>query len=323
MHTLEDLQAVIQKKIDGFCRKNGEESILQPVNYILHLGGKRIRPLLTLLAADAFSDDIDDAVYPAIAMEIFHNFTLMHDDIMDNAPIRRGKPTVHERWNRDVAILSGDAMLIQAYQLIIKTRPECLSRVLETFNTTALEVCKGQQLDMEFQNRNDVTIEEYIEMIRLKTSVLLGGSMRVGAIISGASEQDQTLIYQFAIDLGISFQLWDDYLDTFGDSNKIGKQVGGDILANKKTYLMIKAMELASAEQRLFITTLLSSDESAEKKVSAVTLLYKEYELDSLLRSTANSYYEQALKNLYALSIPDTRRHKIHALAKALHGREL
>ncbi|MFM7727662.1 MAG: polyprenyl synthetase family protein [Flavobacteriales bacterium] len=322
MYSLEDLQALVLKKVEGFCRKNGEESILEPVNYILQLGGKRVRPLLTLLAADAFSDDIDDAVYPAIAMEIFHNFTLMHDDIMDNAPLRRGKPTVHERWNRDVAILSGDAMLIQAYQLIIKTRPECLAQVLETFNTTALEVCKGQQLDMEFQTRNDVTIEEYIEMIRLKTSVLLGGSMKIGAIISNASEEDQTYIYNFAIELGLSFQLWDDYLDTFGDSTKVGKQVGGDILANKKTFLMIKAMELADDAQRSATAELLSSNESSELKVNRVTQLFKDFHLDQLLKSTVENYYKRALENLDALGIDESRKVKIRALAEALHGRE-
>ena len=322
MHSLEELQTLIHQKVDGFCRKNGDESILQPINYILQLGGKRVRPLLTLLAAEAFNDDIDDAVYPAIAMEIFHNFTLMHDDIMDNAPIRRGKPTVHERWNRDVAILSGDAMLIQAYQLIIKTRQECLARVLQTFNTTALEVCKGQQLDMEFQNRNDVTIEEYIEMIRLKTSVLLGGSMKIGAIIGGATEEDQALIYNFAIDLGISFQLWDDYLDTFGDAAKIGKQVGGDILANKKTFLMIKALELASQEQRATTKALLAGNDLPEIKVATVTRLYKELELDHLLKGTVESYYHSALENLNQLGINDSRKHKMRSLAEALHGRE-
>jgi geranylgeranyl diphosphate synthase type II len=322
MYSLEDLQALVHKKVEGFCRKNSDESILQPVNYILQLGGKRVRPLLTLLAAEAFGDDIEDAVYPAIAMEIFHNFTLMHDDIMDNAPIRRGQPTVHERWNRDVAILSGDAMLIQAYQLIIKTRKECLSQVLETFNTTALEVCKGQQLDMEFQNRNDVTIEEYIEMIRLKTSVLLGGSMKIGAIIGNASEEDQVYIYNFAIDLGISFQLWDDYLDTFGDSAKVGKLTGGDILANKKTFLMIKAMELCSDEQRENTKALLAGPNSSESKVATVTKLFKEFQLDQLLKTTVENYYQQALENLNALGIDESRKQKIRSLATALHGRE-
>jgi geranylgeranyl diphosphate synthase, type II len=322
MHSTEDLQAIIQKKLDGFCRKNGDESILQPVNYIVQLGGKRIRPLLTLLSADLFSDEIEPAVYPAIAMEIFHNFTLMHDDIMDNAPLRRGKPTVHERWNRDVAILSGDAMLIQAYQLIVKTNPACLPAVLDTFNTTSLEVCKGQQLDMEFQSRNDVSIEEYIEMIRLKTSVLLGGAMKIGAIIAEASEDDQRRIYDFAINLGISFQLWDDYLDTFGDAAKIGKQVGGDILANKKTFLMIQAMAMASSEKKSMLIGLLEDSDNAEKKVQLITQLFRELNLNTLLEQRVEDYYQRALQNLSDIDAPSDRKEKIASLATSLRHRE-
>jgi geranylgeranyl diphosphate synthase type II len=322
MQMPEDLQAIIQQKIDGFCRKNGNESILQPVNYILQLGGKRVRPLLTLLAADAFVDDVSDAVYPAIAMEIFHNFTLMHDDIMDNAPLRRGKPTVHEKWNRDVAILSGDAMLIQAYQLILKTKTECLPQVLDTFNTTALEVCIGQQQDMDFQSQSDVSVDNYIEMIRLKTSVLLGGCMKIGSIISGASEEDQKRLYDFAIALGLSFQLWDDYLDTFGDGSKTGKQVGGDILANKKTFLMIKAFELANSDQRKTLEAQLENQDSPHQKIEIVTALFKELQIDEALKSKVNEYYNLALQSLDAVSVSKARKQKIYALAESLHNRE-
>lgn len=320
MHQLEDLQAIIQKKIDGFCRKNGEEAILQPVNYILSLGGKRIRPLLTLLAVQTFTDDIDDAVYPALAMEVFHNFTLMHDDIMDNAPLRRGKATVHEKWNRDVAILSGDAMLIQAYQLIMKTRPECLARVMETFNTTALEVCVGQQMDMDFQFRNDVSVDEYIEMIRLKTSVLLGGSMKIGAIIGGASASDQQAIYNFAIALGISFQLWDDYLDTFGDSSKTGKQVGGDILANKKTILSIKTLESASQEEKNQLLGL-TEFKNPEDKIQVVSELYRTYGADQFLVRTAEAYYDKANRCLSEMQASSERVSNILQLVDQLKVR--
>jgi geranylgeranyl diphosphate synthase type II len=321
MHQLEDLQAIIQKKIDGFCKRNGDEAILKPVNYILGLGGKRIRPLLTLLSAQAFSDDIDDAIYPAIAMEVFHNFTLMHDDIMDNAPIRRGQPTVHEKWNRDVAILSGDAMLIQAYQLIMKTKSECLADVLETFNTTALEVCVGQQLDMDFQFRNDVSVDEYIEMIRLKTSVLLGGSMKIGAIIGGASESDRQAIYNFAIALGLSFQLWDDYLDTFGETSKIGKKVGGDILANKKTYLMISAFALANAEQK---SILLAQQDNinSEEKIQIVQSIFRDLKLDSRITQEADLYFHKAISELNLIAVEDMKKESLRQLAQALHKRE-
>jgi geranylgeranyl diphosphate synthase type II len=321
MYKLEELQSIIQKKMDGFCRKNGEENILQPVNYILNLGGKRIRPLLTLLSASAFNDDIEDAIYPAIALEVFHNFTLMHDDIMDNAPIRRGQPTVHEKWNRDVAILSGDAMLIQAYQLIIKTRSECIGPVMETFNTTALEVCKGQQLDMDFQSRNSVTVGEYIEMIRLKTSVLLGGAVKIGAIVGKASNEDQDAIYDFAIALGLSFQLWDDYLDAFGDGNKTGKQVGGDILANKKTYLMIRAMELANDEQKATLNYQWTNTNAIEK-VEVITSLFRSLKLDNALKQQVDGYYQIALQRLESMSIPSEKKESLRQLAQALHTRE-
>ena len=320
MQTLEKFQVLINQKIEGFCRKNGDERILQPVNYILQLGGKRVRPLLTLLATDAFTDELEPAVYPAIALEIFHNFTLMHDDIMDNAPIRRGKPTVHERWNRDVAILSGDAMLIQAYQLIIKTKSECLPLVLQTFNTTALEVCQGQQLDMDFQERTDVSADEYIEMIRLKTSVLLGGAMKIGAIIGGATEEDQKHLYDFAIALGLSFQLWDDYLDTYGDGLKTGKQVGGDILANKKTLLSIKALEHASEEERNLIIGVVSSL-SNDEKIALVKDVYAKYRVAEFIKTTAGAYHQTALEKLNALSIEEHKKEGILQLVDQLKER--
>ncbi len=320
MGKLENFQTLIEQKLEGFCRKNGDERILQPVNYILQLGGKRVRPLLTLLATDAFTDELEPAVYPAIALEIFHNFTLMHDDIMDNAPIRRGKPTVHERWNRDVAILSGDAMLIQAYQLIIKTRSECLPSVMQTFNTTALEVCQGQQLDMDFQERTDVTADEYIEMIRLKTSVLLGGAMKIGAIIGGATEEDQKHLYDFAIALGLSFQLWDDYLDTYGDGLKTGKQVGGDILANKKTLLSIKALEHASEEERNLIIGVVSNL-SNDEKIARVKDVYAKYRAAEFIKTTAGAYHQTALEKLNALSIEEHKKEGILQLVDKLKER--
>ncbi len=320
MKKLENFQALIQQKLEGFCRKNGDERILQPVNYILQLGGKRVRPMLTLLAADAFTDELEPAVYPAIALEIFHNFTLMHDDIMDNAPLRRGHPTVHERWNRDVAILSGDAMLIQAYQLIIKTKSECLPSVMQTFNTTALEVCQGQQLDMDFQERTDVSAEEYIEMIRLKTSVLLGGAMKIGAIIGGATEEDQKHLYDFAIALGLSFQLWDDYLDTYGDGMKTGKQVGGDILANKKTLLSIKALEHASEEEHNLITGVVSNL-SNDDKIARVKDVYAKYGVAEFIKTTADAYHQTALEKMNALSIEEHKKEGILQLVDQLKER--
>lgn len=322
MHTLEDFQALVDQKIEGFCIKNGDANILQPVNYILTLGGKRVRPLLTLLAADLFSDNIDDAIYPAIAIEIFHNFTLMHDDIMDNAPLRRGKATVHEKWNRDVAILSGDAMLIQAYQLIIQTKESAVIDVMRIFNQTALDVCEGQQLDMDFQSRHDVTIDEYIEMIRLKTSVLLGGAMEIGATIAGAKAADREAICRFAIDLGLSFQLWDDYLDAFGDASKTGKQVGGDILADKKTFLMIRALEKADTADRDLMIQLQNEQIGPAKKIDTIKGLYQRLGVDAELKSKAERYYHQALTHLDSIALPAERKNKITRVAQALHVRQ-
>ena len=303
MSTTQDLQTLIDKKIEGFCRKNGDSRILQPVNYILNLGGKRVRPLLTL-------------------MEIFHNCTLMHDDIMDNAPLRRGHATVHEKWNRDVAILSGDAMLIQAYQLIIKTKPECLGEVMQIFNPTALEVCEGQQLDMDFQSRQSVTVDEYVEMIRLKTSVLLGGAMKIGATIAGAAPEDCHAIYNFAIDLGLSFQLWDDYLDAFGDSAKTGKQTGGDILADKKTFLMIRAREKANSDQLNVLDACASGAINGEEKISATLELLTSLGIDYELKAEVERYYNRALQHLEAIQVADERKKSIRQLALALHHRQ-
>ena len=322
MRNTHDFQALIDHKIEGFCRKNGDSNILQPVNYILNLGGKRVRPLLTLMAADLFSEEIEDVVYPAIAMEIFHNFTLMHDDIMDNAPLRRGHATVHEKWNRDVAILSGDAMLIQAYQLIIKTKPECLGEVMNIFNKTALEVCEGQQLDMDFQSRSNVTVDEYVEMIRLKTSVLLGGAMKIGATIAGASESDSESIYNFAIDLGLSFQLWDDYLDAFGDSSKTGKQTGGDILADKKTFLMIRAQEKASNGECEILSQCAVGSINGEQKITTTLDLFKSLGVDAELQSEVERYYKRALQHLDRIQVADERKMHIRQLALALHHRQ-
>jgi geranylgeranyl diphosphate synthase type II len=205
MKSIQELQELVAKKVDGFCRKNGDAPLFQPINYIMQLGGKRMRPVLSLMAANLFSDDIEQAVYPAIAIEVFHNFTLMHDDIMDNSPLRRGQPTVHHKWNPNAAILSGDTMLVQSYQLLIKTYPEKIAPVMELYNRTAIEVCIGQQRDMEFEKRAVVSVDEYLDMIRLKTSVLVGGAMQIGAMINGASEQDQQLVYEFGESLGLMY----------------------------------------------------------------------------------------------------------------------
>ncbi len=323
MKSIEELQQLIAKKIDGFCRKNGDASIYQPINYIMQLGGKRMRPVLCLMSANLFSDEIEDAIYPALAIEVFHNFTLMHDDIMDNAPLRRGKPTVHEKWNRDVAILSGDAMLIQSYQLLMKTNPSKLQEVLNIFNTTALEVCEGQQLDMEFQSRSNVSVEEYMEMIRLKTSVLLGGSMKMGACIAGADPAIQHEMYEIAIDLGLSFQLWDDYLDAFGNSAETGKQTGGDILEMKKTFLMLHTLEKSSAEEKELISNTISNPSmSAEHKVGLVLDYFRKYAADVALLNKVENLHARAISRLASLGVPEERKKMLKNFALSLKDRK-
>lgn len=322
MNTIDELQQIIAKKIHGFCENNGSGTIYQPINYILQLGGKRLRPALSIMSANLFTDEVDDAIYPAIAIEIFHNFTLMHDDIMDNAPLRRGKPTVHEKWNRDVAILSGDAMMIQSYQLLMKTRPDALRRVLEIFNATALEVCEGQQMDMDFQTRDRVSIDEYMEMIRLKTSVLLAGAMQIGALIGGADEKNQKDIYDFAIQIGLSFQLWDDYLDAFGDQSQTGKQTGGDILADKKTFLMVRSFEKAGPEELKVLEKFVgvAAPDPAEK-VDQILKVYTSLGIDRELQHKVNELHASGIRILDALPIESARKQMLRNIALSLLGR--
>ncbi len=319
MKSVEELQQIITKKVDGFCAKNGTGEIYQPINYILQLGGKRLRPVFTLMAANLFGDEIEDAVYPALAIEIFHNFTLMHDDIMDKAPTRRGAITVHEKWNTNVAILSGDAMMIQSYQLLMKTNPAKLPEIMRVFNQTALHVCEGQQQDMNFESRERVTFEEYEEMIRLKTSVLLAGAMQIGAIINGADDVAQQQLYDFAINLGLSFQLMDDYLDSFGDETKTGKQIGGDILSDKKTFLLIRAFETASPVERKTLEHYIGAAQSnPREKVEAVLAVYKTLHVEDDVRERAYQFHVRAMKLLDALNVDDHRKLHIRNLAEMI-----
>lgn len=276
MYSFKELQDVVQKEIDGLEFSTPPEGLFEPMKYILGIGGKRLRPILVLLSANLFKDDLKKVYLPAIGIEVFHNFTLLHDDVMDNAPIRRSKATVHEKWNSNVAILSGDAMSIKAYQYIVSCEDHHLRDVLTVFNQTALEVCEGQQFDMEFEDRRDVQINEYLEMIRLKTAVLLGGSLKMGAVMGDADAKDAELLYNFGVNLGMAFQLQDDYLDVFGNQDVFGKKIGGDILCNKKTFLLIKAFELAKGDDKKELEGWISAkDFNPEEKISAVRAIYE------------------------------------------------
>lgn len=274
------------------------ENLYEPIQYILSLGGKRLRPLLVLLGYGLNKEDMATIVEPALAVELFHNFTLMHDDIMDDAPLRRGKPTVHEKWNQTVAILSGDTMMVKSYDYLLKCPHRSIPEVIQKFNKCAIEVCEGQQLDMNYENES-IGEQNYLEMIRLKTAVLLGFSLEFGGILAEVDENQKRLLNQVGEKAGIGFQLMDDLLDVYADKAKFGKQVGGDIVANKKTYLLIKAMELASPVQQKELNYWIGKKEfDVEEKVNAVKNIYSDIGIRSLTEQKMNSYYDEAFSLL-------------------------
>ncbi len=324
MHSFNELQEIIEKEIDGLEFSSPPEGLFEPMKYILDIGGKRLRPILVLLGANLYKDDLSNVCLPAIGIEVFHNFTLLHDDVMDNAPIRRNKKTVHEKWNSNVAILSGDAMSIKAYQYIGSCEDKYLRDVLTVFNQTALEVCEGQQFDMEFEDRNDVEIDEYLNMIRLKTAVLLGGSLKMGAIMGDASSKDAELLYHFGVNLGMAFQLQDDLLDVFGDEAIFGKKIGGDILSNKKTFLLIKALETASGdvekELKFWIT---AKDCNPEEKIKAVQVIYEQLNVREYSQKKIENYFALCLEYLDKVSVVAEKKKELYSLVKGLVNRSV
>ena len=306
MLSFKEIQEKIEREIGQLEFDCPPKSLYEPITYILSLGGKRIRPALVLMAYNLYREDVEKAIRPAIGLEVFHNFTLLHDDLMDQADKRRNKPTVHKVWNANTAILSGDAMLIAAYQLIGETAPEHLKEVLDLFTRTALEICGGQQYDMEFESRLDVSEEEYLEMIRLKTAVLLACSLKTGAILGGASREDAENLYRFGINIGLAFQLQDDLLDVYGDTKTFGKNIGGDILCNKKTFLLINALRRAEGEQKAQLEHWIArKDFDAAEKIAAVTNIYNVLGLKELSEAKMQTYYAEGMKNLAALSVSE------------------
>lgn len=299
--TVDALSSLIESELKKLVWKRQPANLYEPIEYIMSLGGKRMRPLLVLLGYSLFRNDPDRIIKPALAVEIFHNFTLMHDDIMDKAPLRRGQPTVHEKWNETIAILSGDTMMVKAYELLADVDPKDLPRALALFNTCAIEVCEGQQMDMNFESQDVVHIDEYLEMIRLKTAVLLGFSLKLGGLLAGADEEKQRGLYEFGIDLGMSFQLMDDHLDTFG-GDTFGKQIGGDIRSNKKTFLLISALEQASEENKAELQKWLAIANQDEEKVVAVTEIYRQSGIEEMSKEKFHGYADQAVSILNGLS---------------------
>lgn len=298
------------------------KNLYEPIQYILNLGGKRIRPVLTLIACEGFGGTVENALPTAMGVEIFHNFTLLHDDIMDEAPLRRGKPTVHKQWNHNTAILSGDAMMIEAFRQLDNYPPEIFKSLTQTLSQAALEVCEGQQYDMDFETQPKVALSEYIEMIRLKTAVLLGASLRMGAIIAKASLPSQQTIYDFGILTGLAFQLQDDYLDTFGDAQRFGKQIGGDIQENKKTWLYLKTLELADATDRDILQKYFDKTAVFSDKFNVISGLYQKYNIPDLIQNEIKLYAEKAQLLLDAVLMKTESKQALKTLLKQLEQRQ-
>jgi geranylgeranyl diphosphate synthase type II len=297
-------------------------NLAEPIRYLLSIGGKRIRPVLTLLGHELFRENPEEVISQALAVEVFHNFTLMHDDIMDNAPLRRGKQTVHEKWNINAAVLSGDGMMILSYDLLLKNQEDKFVELFQCFNQTAWEVCVGQQMDMDFEKREDVSLDEYLEMIRLKTAVLLGCALRLGAIAASASKEDQEHLRLFGEHLGLSFQLRDDYLDAYGDPEKFGKQVGGDILSDKKTYLYLHTANHDDASIPAELKALHGTKEDPSAKITATLHLFSKSKADQVTLAKSEAYYNSALNHLSAISVSDDKKMTLHNLASFLLERE-
>ncbi|WP_417352485.1 polyprenyl synthetase family protein [Flavobacterium alkalisoli] len=299
-------------------------NLYEPVKYILSLGGKRMRPVLTLMSAEIFNADCREALPAAVAVEIFHNFSLVHDDIMDDAPLRRGNETVHEKWNINTGILSGDAMLIMAYRYFEEYEPETFRSLAKLFSKTALEVCEGQQWDVDFEERNDVTIPEYLKMIEYKTAVLVAAAMKMGGIVAKTSAENCDLIYDFGLNLGIAFQLQDDYLDAFGDPATFGKQVGGDIIENKKTYLYLKALQKADDTSREQLKELFSMQpEDSAEKIELVKNIFITSGADAETRKAIEEYTHKAFDTLAQLDIEENKKAMLRAFGENLMQRKV
>jgi geranylgeranyl diphosphate synthase type II len=323
MNSADQIRKIIEHQLEIADIDRSPEMLYSPIRYALGSGGKRMRPVLTLLSCEAFSDQWQSALNAAMAIEIFHNFTLLHDDIMDNSSMRRGQPTVHCRWNDNTAILSGDAMLILSYEILARSNPELIVKLLPIFTRVALEVCEGQQLDMDFESCEEVSLENYIEMIRLKTGVLLAGAVQLGALCGGASDKDAELMYEFGVNLGLLFQITDDILDTYGDPKVFGKSIGGDILCRKKTFLLVSALQNATEQQRDRLCKLLEDESlAAAEKIAAVTAIYDEFNIRQVAEQASDKYFRLAMEALEQVSLDKNRKSELAEYATKIRYRE-
>ena len=322
MMNVEQIQSLINNYIDNQNFEGNPSELYAPISYIMSQGGKRMRPTLCLLACDMFGGNVDDCMIPAVAAEIFHNFTLVHDDIMDQAPLRRGMETVYHKWNSDIALLSGDTMLIKAFQYVLATKKEYSYEVFAELCKVALEVCEGQQFDLNFETQDNVSLDAYLEMIRLKTAVLLGSVLKIGAIVAKADAKNQKAIYDFGINLGLAFQLQDDIFDCYGDVKVFGKITGGDISDNKKTYLYLKALELASEDDRNILKQLFAMPKGRdENKIQTVLNIYDKYDVKNIVTELMTKYYHDSLKNLDDIDLPEEKKLILRDYAAYLYTR--
>ncbi|WP_333599299.1 polyprenyl synthetase family protein [Flavobacterium sp.] len=324
MHAIAQYQDLVSAHFNSLTFQKEPNNLYEPIRYILSLGGKRLRPVLTLMATEVFDADCQKALAAATAVEVFHNFSLIHDDIMDDAPLRRGNETVHEKWNINTGILSGDAMLILAYQFFESYEPAVFQELAKLFSKTALEVCEGQQYDVDFETRDDVTIAEYLKMIEYKTAVLVGAAMKMGAIVAQTSEENANAIYDFGLNLGIAFQLQDDYLDAFGDPETFGKQVGGDIIENKKTYLYLKAMEFAKPdekEQLLHLFSIQPNDNT--DKIDSVKEIFNQTGASETTQTAIQDYTFKAFETLEKMQIEEDKKTILKAFGENLMKRNV
>ncbi|MBD0404550.1 polyprenyl synthetase family protein [Flammeovirga sp. EKP202] len=320
---IKDAGVLLAKELEKKRFGEAPENLYEPLRYILSLGGKRLRPALTLLGCYVFDEDYQKAMEPAIGVEVFHNFTLMHDDIMDEAPLRRGHTTVHKKWNPNIGILSGDVMFVKAYEHIIKVEDSMLRSAIELFNKCAQEVCEGQQFDMDFEERDEVGEEEYINMIRLKTAVLVGFALRLGALIGGASDEQSAVIEEFGVNVGLGFQLNDDILDVYADQEKFGKQVGGDIISNKKTLMLIQALKQAEGKDAEELNYWLhKTDFDKAEKVKAVTAIYDRLGIKQMATNRANEYFNKGFKALERLEITEDKKQLLKEFGIYLQNRD-
>jgi len=301
MYTFSQLSTIIEEELGKIVYPKTPQKLYQPIDYVMGLGGKRMRPILLLMAHQLFDEDIEKAISPALGIEFFHNFTLLHDDIMDNAKIRRGRQTVHQKWNKNVAILSGDTMLVQAYQLLSNVDKNIVKDLITVFSKSATKVCEGQQWDMDFETQKEVTLQEYLKMIEYKTAVLLATSLQIGGITANTSKENQNNLYHFGLNMGIAFQLKDDFLDAFGNLDEFGKQIGGDIIANKKTFLYLKAFQLANESQKQDLHKFFNTNEDSEEKVTHVKTIFIDLDIPRHTKDMMKAYYTKAIRHLDAI----------------------